>query len=337
MTTAYLPPEYKGPDRKLLDKLTAFDFSENVKFYFCSQCGTKVLLHCPTNDETVSKWEILIGTLEEADTSVIRVEKHICISDTLDGGLADFLTNIDGRQIKRYARMSDSEELPLGWRAPDRPEVRVPHAGERLHGYCKCKGVELWLAAPSARSQHPHEAYETRPFPMITSLSLDETEHWWLRDHGKRFRAALCPCDSCRLAANGTAFAEWAYLPTVDISLDAGGKISVPKSLKWGTIRHWQTPNATQAFCGRCGAIIFWSTHARPYLQDYGIGLFESADGARAESWFRWRTADLRHREDGLRRAPELTLAVEKGLQEYGKTTQRSLPGHDREAAEGHR
>ncbi|EME42677.1 hypothetical protein DOTSEDRAFT_73485 [Dothistroma septosporum NZE10] len=143
-----------------------------------------------------------------------------------------------------------------------------------------------------------------------------------MTDNKTKYQAALCPCDSCRLAGNGQAFAQWAYIPTDCVFLDPTGKVPMPENLQWGTLKSCRTATASQHFCGRCGAVIFWNSDARPYLKDFGIGLFDSPDGARAESWFRWRTRKLRHREDGLKRARELMLAVEEGLEGYEEDRQ---------------
>lgn len=268
------------------------------------------------------EWLVHTGTLEQGDASIYRLDAHIFVEDTLDGGLANFLTEVDGRRVKRHAPYFDSEELPLGWTASDRPEIQKPGPDERLHGYCKCGGVEFWLAPPSASSSAG--IHKDDEFPKDRYISSDD-EVFWMTDNQTKYQAALCPCDSCRLAGNGQPFAQWAYVPTGAVLIDPAGNVPIPDNLQWGTLKSCRTANASQHFCGRCGAIVFWNLDARSYLKDFGVGLFDSPDGARAESWFHWRTAELRHREDGLRRAKELTLAVEKGLKEYEENVQSNI------------
>jgi hypothetical protein len=267
---------------------------------------------------------IPIGTLEEGDTTVYEIAAHIFVGDTIDGGFSDFLPSINGKAVQRYAQFREGEQLPLYWSHPSRTIRKSSHApNDKLHGYCHCRGVEFWISRPSARSAWAKVAHETGTYPHDQPLP-PESETFWLRDNRTKFRAAVCPCDSCRLAANGNAFAQWAYIPTVDVSLDPEGKIPMPDSLSWGTLKSSRTSErASQHFCGKCGAVVFWNTDARPYLKDFGVGLFNSPDGARAEGWLKWRTKEMRHREDGLRRAEALTLAVEKGLRDYGKNVQR--------------
>lgn len=310
LTAAPLPSEYK-PSESLLERLQGYEVMENLLYYHCPHCGTKMLA------QYLDNWSTFLGVLEEGDPSVYEIATHIFVDETIDGGFSNFLPEVHGKQIQRFAKYTDSETLPSHWTAPSR-KMPETSPNDRLHGYCRCRGVEFWISRPSTRSSWAKEAYHGNAWPK--GRYAPESETFWLRQNGKKFRAAVCPCDSCRLAANGNSFAQWAYIPTVDVSLDAEGKIPMPESLTWGTLKSCRTSErASQHFCGTCGAVVFWNTDARPYLKDFGVGLFDAEDGARAESWFHWRTKDLRHREDGLRRAASLTLGVEKGLKEYAE------------------
>ncbi|SMY25257.1 unnamed protein product [Zymoseptoria tritici ST99CH_1A5] len=319
LTLARLPWTY-APESTLLSRLQKYDFSENISHYFCPSCGTNILCRTTDRENGTNPWMIAVGTLEEGDTSVFEVARHIFVGDTGDGGFADFLTSVNGKHIPRYANHPGSEQLPLYRTHPNRRTQASTSPDDKLHGYCHCRGVQFCISRPSTRSAWAKIAHETGSYPTDQPLPL-QRETFWLRADRTKFRAAVCPCDSsCRLAANGNAFAQWAYIPTVDMSLDAEGKIPMPKSLRWGTLKTCRTSErASQHFCGRCGAVVFWNTVARPHLKDFGVGLFEGVDGARCEGWFEWRTKEMRHRADGLRRAKELTLAVEEGLREYGK------------------
>lgn len=186
--------------------------------------------------------------------------------------------------------------------------------------------MEFWLAQPSRRSLFPQHAYEGVEIPS-SDADIPPESRLTLKANNSKFPAAICPCDSCRVAGNGQAFASWVYVPTVNISLDAEGKTPMPNSLQWGPLKSYSfTERSSQHFCGRCGAMVFWDTKARPWLKDFGVGLFESRDGARCESWFHWRTGEMNHREDGLSRARSLTLAVERGTVAYEQNVQRRLP-----------
>jgi hypothetical protein len=111
---------------------------------------------------------------------------------------------------------------------------------------------------------------------------------------------------------------EWAFVPTIDITLDAEGK--VPFSVPFQTLKGYRSNNDVSRYhCDTCGASAFYQTDDRTDLVNVAVGLVDAPEGARAESWLEWRTARLSHREDALLRAKDLTLAVEYGLKEYGK------------------
>ena len=53
-------------------------------------------------------------------------------------------------------------------------------------------------------------------------------------DDGKKFPAGICVCDNYRLDS-GQEWVEWAFVPTIDISLDAEGK--KPWNLPFGSLK----------------------------------------------------------------------------------------------------
>ena len=318
LTAVPVPPEY-APADSLVRKLTPFDFSSNIRHYFCPTCGTNMFARC-IDGPTEVDYVISIGTLEQADASVYRMKAHIFIEDTVDGGFADFVTTFDRFPVKRWSRYFDDDDedklLPPHWKAASR---RPPAPEDRLHGYCKCRGVEFWISRPSARSAWAKQTDETGTFSADQPLP-PESETPWLCENRTKFEAIVCPCDSCRLAGSGMAFAQWASIPAVDMSLDAEGEVPLPKDMAFGTLKSYRTSDrASYHFCAKCGADVFRSADAMPYVKHVGVGLLDSPDGARAESWLKWKTGPLNHREDGLKRAEKLTLAVESGLAEYVK------------------
>lgn len=104
--------------------------------------------HSVSDENSGSRWDVMSGTLEQAD-DVVELEAHDFVADTLDGGFADFFPTFKDKPVERYAGFTNkSEELPLYWSSPDRPEVQ-PSPSDKLHCYCKCGGVEFWIARPS--------------------------------------------------------------------------------------------------------------------------------------------------------------------------------------------
>ncbi len=142
-----------------------------------------------------------------------------------------------------------------------------------------------------------------------------EGEPWWLQANGTRFLAGVCACNSCRLDT-GTETIQWAFVPTVDIHLDAGGE--KPFELPFGTLNAYGSSKGVVRYhCSVCGASVFFTSDQRENLVDVAIGLMAATEGARAESWLHWATERLSFREDAVPRAESLALAIEGGLKQY--------------------
>ena len=305
-------PDSFQPQKELFEELTPYEFSERLTEYFCKTCGALMLTHAKRGaySSRGAHWDVMSGTLEKAE-GVFELTAHEYVADTIDGGFSDFLPAIKGKQLERWpGRPNQGEQLPLYWQSPDRPTL-TPDPADKLHCHCKCGGVEFWIARPSERSKKalgpwpdliiPHHSTEPRP---------DHSE-WWLRDNGTKFLAGNCACNSCRLDT-GMEFQSWCFIPTIDISLDKGGKEQY--KIPFGTLKAYQSsPDVTRYHCGVCGASAFFTCEDRTDLVDIAVGLLDAPEGARAESWLEWRMNRLSFREDALPRAETLTLAMEEG------------------------
>lgn len=271
-------------------------------------------------DDGKREWQANSGSLDMAD-GIFDLHGHMFVEDTKDGGLSDWLTSIAGKSIPRWATWpEESEELSKGWQA-FKNEAPKPSSTEKLHAHCHCGGINFYISHPSAQS-----ANTTSPWPDVLvpfnsgPVDLPENESWWLRANKQKFLAGVCACDSCRLAF-GTEFIQWAFVPTVDISISADGK--TPFSREFGTLKGYRSSKvATRRFCGECGATVFWDGDVRPGLIDVAVGLCDAEEGARAESWFEWRTERLSYREDAVGRAESLVLGIEQGMERYAKESQ---------------
>ena len=151
------------------------------------------------------------------------------------------------------------------------------------------------------------------------SAKNDDAAHetWWLRANKTKFLAGLCSCDSCRLAS-GMEITPWAFIPRIDISLDAEGK--VPFEDTFGTLKTYNSSKGVmRSFCSVCGAIVFFADSERDKttLLDVAAGLLSAPEGSRAESWLEWRTERLSFREDAVGRAGSLVEGIENGLREF--------------------
>ncbi|KAI9709718.1 MAG: hypothetical protein M1820_003120 [Bogoriella megaspora] len=307
------------PSDTLIDKLTPYVFSKRITQYHCTECGSQMLARIVESGDSANStvhWDVACGTLEQGE-GIYEVQGHEHIADTLDGGFSDFLPVINDKAVERWPHhFREEEQLPLYWQSEERSQSS-PSSSDRLRGHCHCGGVEFWIARPSERSKFATGAWPDLLIPHYLDQLRPEGEAWWLQDDGKKFLAGCCACNSCRLAF-GMEWIQWAFVPTVDISLDREGK--VPFSRNFGTLRHHQSSDeATRHFCGVCGASIFWDGDRRPNLIDVAVGLLTAPEGARAESWLEWRTHRLSFREDAVDRIKSLTLGVEDGLKMFGQ------------------
>ncbi|KAK3691341.1 hypothetical protein LTR37_018702 [Vermiconidia calcicola] len=292
------------PSAELLNKLVPFQFSKRLTYYHCATCGALTLQHCWNDASDPSKghnWDLATGSLEQAD-GVFEVQCHEHIADTLDGGFSDFLPSINGKSLPRWTANPDSEDLPLYWSSPSRPQI-TPSSSDNLHAHCKCTGVEFWISRPSERSKQ-----------------AADKSCWWLQENGTKFTAGVCSCNSCRLDC-GQEMIQWAFVPTVDISLDEKGEKGY--EVPFGTLRAYQSSgDVTRYFCGACGATVFFTCDERKDLVDVAVGMLDAAEGARAESWLKFRTGRVSYREDAVPRAESFVLGVENGLKQFAEHQQ---------------
>lgn len=141
------------------------------------------------------------GTLEHID-DVLEWQGHEHVQDTLDGGFADLLLNVHGKELGRWpSHFGKGKELPVYWKSASPIEGQAAST-DKLHGYCKCGGVDFYIARPSLRSAMAEKAWPNLASnDAISNADIpSEEETYWLCDDRTKFAAGLCSCDSCRLA-----------------------------------------------------------------------------------------------------------------------------------------
>jgi hypothetical protein len=318
LSTAWMPSDYE-PSKELLDKLTSFEFTHRVTQYFCKRCGCQMFDHQnPKRPESKANWDIMTGTLEVFDGD-LDLKGYEYVHDTVDGGFTDFMSVVKGRTLDRWPYDIEGEShLPLYWR--DRKPPKPLEPGARLEAHCKCNGVRFYIARPSAQSTQASRSWPDLLIPQYEqSENRNDAAHetWWLRANKTKFLAGLCSCNSCRLAS-GMEITPWAFIPRIDISLDAEGK--VPFENTFGTLKTYNSSEGvTRSFCSVCGAIVFFADSERDKttLLDVAAGLLSAPEGSRAESWLEWRTERLSLREDAVGRASSLVEGIENGLRVF--------------------
>lgn len=321
LSCANLPSSYQ-PDQALLSKLTSFKFSDRITQYFCTKCGAHMLAHClskTANEATF--WDVMTGTLEKFD-GIVNVKGYGYLHDTLDGGFADFLPTLNGRELERWSHEPhESSQLPLYWRASQTDkQPQQPSSNDRLAAHCKCGGVSFHIARPSLQSTQASRSWPDLLIPhyaQCTEKKDPASESWWLRANKTKFLAGLCACDSCRLGS-GMEITSWAFVPSIDITLDAEGKVPFDRS--FGKLKGYDSSEGVlRYFCSGCGAVVFFTEAERDKtsLLDVAAGLLSAPEGSRAESWLEWRTERLSFWEDAVGRADGLVEAIESGLKDF--------------------
>jgi len=202
--------------------------------------------------EPKAYWCIAAGVLDQVD-GIVKVGYHIFVEDTLDGGLVDHLRG-GIENLDRWSTWAGkSELLPKGWKAP----MLSPSPAEenKLHFYCQCRRIELY----------------------VTRSSEEE-----------RFPARHCECKSCKRTA-GFEVVSWGRVPVQNVyDKKTGNVIDFEGRLPIGMKEHSSSVGRKRYFCSSCGASVFLYSLEQPDVVDLAMGLVDEAqDGARAERWFR--------------------------------------------------
>ena len=267
-------------------------------------------------------FEAATGTLREETTDgLLEFKAHMWIECTLDGGAAPFISYINGSQLRRYLQeLSAGKEAPFDWRYSQ----SIPKAPKRgiTYAHCHCKGVEFYISPPNEASKLAASDWPDLIIPNEAGASKNITNYpWWLPTQD-RYLAGTCTCRTCT-RASGFDITFWAFVPVVNITLDAEGKKPFTRNSYWGSMRSYRSKeDVTRSFCGGCGANIFYDGHSRPSLVDVAVGLIDEPSGARAEELLAWWTDRVSFKEFALNKA--LVEGLEEGLKEWGRNNKGS-------------
>ncbi|KAI9712586.1 MAG: hypothetical protein M1828_001652 [Chrysothrix sp. TS-e1954] len=287
--------------------LTRYAFTKNLDVYFCANCGSTLVWY----EEASGGLGISTAPILDDDVDASRgFDKHEFVGDTTDGGLSIWLPrDEDGKDLPKYVTGSGRD--PKIWSGPaDSSKVSSISNSDPLPAHCHCKGVQFWLTRPDEESASidatASNLFKDDPNPP---------KKWWLDQGRRRYLAGHCGCKSCRLAS-GSEVVQWAFVPEHNIRLDEAGKKALV--LPFGSLQSYRSSeNVTRYFCDKCGAMVFWTSTARPGLIDVAVGLLEAEEGARAETWLSWDTRNISFQEDSHDKS-SLIRALVDGMQ---KTT----------------
>lgn len=228
---------------------------------------------------------VFTGCLKNTDFEILKLESHIFVNDTIDGGASVWLhhPNPDGSIAKRYEKRTDGKQLPLSWPPPSHLNgYDARSEQESLPIQCHCKGVDLRLH----RGDYWGKKKEEVP--------------WFIDDKNGKMIASFDACDSCRLQGGVDIF-HWTFAELGNISFGDGVEGGFPRSKKelvaavdagderLGTLGYYQSsPDVHRFFCKTCSAVIFFTSDGREEVVDVAVGVLDSPDGARAEGFLSW-------------------------------------------------
>lgn len=310
LCSSYIPVDGFSPS----PELQGYASSDQSTRYFCKTCGCHVARSATANGNTPA-WQVATGTMvasAESPSQAVPSDEHVHVNDTIDGGLSVWL-DAPGHHPSR--------------RLTEQPS---PKTGDVLSASCACSAVRLAITRPDASSRIP-----SRRLPDLThsdfttpeAVKANPSDHkWWLSPCGTRYLAGTCACRSCRLAT-GFEIQTWAFIPRSNLAIYSptrGAFVALDfDDLPASTVQtHVSSPGVKRHFCGTCGATVFWREAKRADVVDVGVGLLQSATGARAEDWLYWWTGRVSFVEDveldregfAAQRATALMRALESGM-----------------------
>jgi hypothetical protein len=223
-------------------------------------------------------------SLVDAEEEVWAFGKHVNVESTVDGGLASWLSEIDGKRLEAWKEKDgDVLEHSFGdWKAPTTTITPAPSsdppATEKLHAHCHCNGVSFYI----------HPPRDDSVFENVQDTLTPEAKNKWY--------ALNCLCTSCRLAS-GCASMPWAF-PLMD-HITLFDDSPYPLTHIFGSIKEYRSSDGVlRTFCGTCGAVVAYACDDRPGMVDIAVGLLDARDGALANSWLEWRVGRCGYGED---------------------------------------
>lgn len=274
-------------DRPEVSELTEYAADGMVKRYFCSSCGSHVF-------QQSDQWYVQSGVverihLEQVSGTLEEIAGHRYVEETLDGGIARLLKELDTTQSVGLVQHKPSEIEHI-------PNLAgVGNADQALAASCACGGIRFFLTRPNSDSMVCSSPWPDLIFPYHShSGQNSEDQKWWVRDNNK-WLAGLCACRSCRLGLS-VPLQAWAFVAKTNLFQSDGS----PLSYSMEKLRSFESSSGTRReFCGKCGATVFWHNLERPGVVDVSVGLLR-AEGTLARSWLTWWTGRVSFAEDAL-------------------------------------
>ncbi|KAH9907557.1 Mss4-like protein [Xylariomycetidae sp. FL2044] len=286
---------YGNVDEIRTSSLKRYEFGNLLNILFCSTCSSPMFWEEKESPETKQYYGAFIGALENVPVQgLVEITNHIHVGDTLDGGATPWLVfpNRDGSRPRMWkGKREKSEQLSVGWPGA----AALPNAAARpskgpVPVRCRCKGVSLLL-------DNYDPVYPETPRSELPRF-VDPVTF--------KTRGTFDACDSCRLQSGADLF-HWTFdlvshisyggtspehqapFPKNSLELMDAVLAGAGRDPRLGTLGvYTSSPGIQRYFCSRCSACILYAADDRPEIVDIAIGVLESGDGARAESYLSW-------------------------------------------------
>ena len=281
--------------------LNHYESSSTVTRTFCNHCGANIHFQ----GSGAPRPDICTGVLDKAD-GVLKLRNHIFVPDSKDGGFSDWIPDMPA-----FEEYSQSKEVKIAHR---RPVETIGEVGPELQAFCHCGNIRFKITRPNDRSKELIAPYPDLllTHPTRNTSASWEKQQWWIRAGGGKYLAGACACQSCRLTS-GFDIQMWAFVPRANILQPNGDAFDFGKK---GLKQYESSDGVRRYFCAGCGATVFWGSDGRPGLVDISVGLLESPEGARAESWLEWCTERVSFEEEAQNK--DLVSRLSAGLKIWG-------------------
>ncbi|KAH8882941.1 DUF636 domain protein [Thozetella sp. PMI_491] len=305
-----IEPEFVAPSS--LDVVTGYTHKEDpaAERYFCSTCGCHIGdIDLEADPATGKKeWRVATSIFDDHSDSSFLIRSHVYTEAAAGGGLANWLHKVGEREMRTWNPEPENPDLPIPSRAAPKQEFDE-QGREVLRAECHCGGVSFTVPRP--------DRPETTGSDFIKTFVSPLEPNKWL--------ACVDVCDDCRLVDGAHAIA-WTFIPL------AQTQPRIPPDLKFGTLVPYRSsPAALRAFCGVCGATVFYTHDDRTpseeeAVADIAVGILRAPEGPLAEKWLTWRTGRLAWHGSGSRYDRTFTEGLATGMDEWGKKTYGESP-----------
>ncbi len=308
-----IQPEFIAPSSR--EALTGYRHSQAAATrFFCKTCGCHIGDEDLDIDPTTGKpeWRVATSNFDDHSESTFQIRFHFFTNAAPGGGLYQWLPKMGDREVKQWSPPPGSKDFPIPPAEPPTQEFDS-EGREVLRAECHCGGVSFAVPRPT----RPESTSSKFIQQFISPLDKNK----WV--------AVLDTCDDCRLV-DGAQVIPWTFVPL------AQTQPRIPPDLKFGTlVTYKSSPSVLRAFCGVCGATVFFSSdeetdpNGNDTIVDLSVGILRAPEGPTADNWLTWRTGRLSFHGSGKRFDPVFAESLAKGFDEWGRKTYGESPNFD--------